>query len=74
MLRSEQNTQEIRQEIEKLVSEKFPNTRTDVFFEHGHWWARVTDENFVTTYDVLDTENSSGKDLFDLELLEQIVL
>lgn len=72
MLKSEQNTINIMKEIEILANEKFSSfPHKVVFYEHGHWWAKVWNEDFEYTYDVVDIEEN-GKDKFDFELVEEI--
>ncbi len=50
-LPSEQNTPEIRAQIEALA-------KPEIVFEHGHWWVKFCD----LTFDVTDTDRG-----FELE-------
>ena len=67
-LRSTIDSTEIRVEVEQLVAIKVEElcgdpkepVRTDVFFEHGQWWARIWNlpayhEGDELTYSVVDT-------------------
>jgi hypothetical protein len=70
MLKSEQNTTEVREQIEKLAKEKFQGFTTNIFFEHGHWWLKAWNDESESTYDVVDVE-INAEDTLDFELLEE---
>ncbi len=70
MLPSEQNTPEIKQEIQSVAEGHFDRTEADldVFFEHGHWWVRVDPwSEEPRTYSVVDAEPGLLDSEFDFE-------
>ena len=69
VLRSTIYTPAIDNRIQKAAATRFPRQQRSTFFEHGHWWLRITgkgDED-DRTYDVVDAEGGESIDGFDFE-------
>ncbi len=69
-LPSTRDNETTRRKVVKATRAKFPGYRYDVFFEHGHWWARVIGyhgEDGDATFDVVDSEPSVAGTGFDFE-------
>lgn len=58
MLRTEQNTRAVEQDIEYAVTDELGIARFTTDFEHGQWW--VTDLDSGAQWSVCDANTPSG--------------
>ena len=63
------NTPAIEKRIAKAATSRFPRQQRSLFFEHGHWWLRITGKGDEDdhTFDVVDAEDGQSINGFDFE-------
>lgn len=70
MLKSEQNTNKMHEEIKNLAKGYFDTCELDIFFEHGQWWVRNWSDQYEDhTYSVVDADpgiEDSGLDFEEI--------